>query len=347
MELEIVFETRSELVLKDGASVGNIHSSLDFVTGSSLRGALAARWLEERPADERFLDLFERQVMVGDATPATDCEARTFPIPRSIQRCKASCPNPTVVDRLAEGLDPGLGAEPFCGHCGGGYAPTAGYISQDGTLVSVPLRPRGQTANDEDGTAAHESLRYRDTIPKGTKFVSCIRGHRKKVEAFLDGSRLDEGSRLRVGESRSTRGSLEVTKIRWQEPRECDELEVAIVLCSRAIMLDPWLRPTTRVIAEADDRLAIEHPLTVQPLKWAGPLTPVAGWNGGQGIPKPTDQAVPAGSTFAFMLENGAAIRSQGVGVRRAEGFGEVQLIGASQHAELAAAVAKEGGERS
>jgi CRISPR-associated protein Csx10 len=350
--LELVFEATDDVVLKDGASIGNVHRSLDFVPGSSLRGALAARWMRDQPVDDEFRRLFDTAVRVGDATPMSATSARTMPVPRSIQRCKASCPAPTVVDRVAAAVG---GAEdlPACQSCGGRFKPLNGYVGPDGSKSTVELVARGQTATTSLGTALEGSLRYREAIKAGSRFVSSLRGEEADLQRFRDRCGIEEGMRLRVGESRSTRGSIRLSEIRPASLAIDGEDFFAVVLFSRAILVDHHLRPVVEPLSESDgcfaeefdsaeqfDDGSVPEPVgTGRPMRWTAPPQPVAGWNGGQGVPKPIDMAVPAGSTYIYGLEHPEVVAADAVGLRRTEGFGELAVLSVQQHADLREAI--------
>ncbi len=333
--VEAVFEAADEIVLKDGASIGNVHRSLDFIPGSSIRGALAGRWLQRRAADDEFVHLFDTAVSVGDATPMSQNGQRTMPIPWSLQRCKAGCPRPTVVDRIHDVIDADGGLS-LCPNCSGGFKPMSGYLTVDGSVGSCPLVPRGQTAA-AGGTAEEGMLRYREAIPAGSRFVSAVGGSEESVERFLERCDVQAGLRLRVGESRSTRGALELVELRSAPTRLFDEKQemFAVVMRSRAIVVDLYLRPDVHPYPLSLEHFPLTFDGTEDPIRWMAPPAPVAGWNGGQGIPKPVDLALPAGSAFLYELLTPAVARQEGVGLRRAEGFGEVELVTPEEHAGL------------
>lgn len=343
--IEIVFETDSEIVLRDGPSVGNAFKSLDFVPGSALRGAFAGKWFSQRSADEEFDDLFNRSVRVCDARPLSTGGLRTFPVPNSISRCKSGCPEPTVSDGFAQQLQHAANPaapppSPLCSACGGALKPVGGYVDAEGNPpASARLRPRGQTATADDA-ALDGSLRYREALPRGEQLASWLVGPSDALNRFVEACDITGGLVINVGESRSTRGRLRVRAASPVDLPDQEDSDVLVVLASRTITVDDHLRPHDHFVdVVSDDGERALMGANGAPMRWLGRTVPVAGWNSGQGIPKPTDWALSAGTAAAYELLGdrcfGDRFIDHGVGLRRTEGFGEVVLLNSEEHSQL------------
>ncbi len=149
---------------------------------------------------------------------------------------------------------------------------------------------------------------------------------------------------LWVGADRSTSGRVHV---RIGGPRRArpgrsvaeraaawPEGEIALTARSPLLLADPWLRPARH----ADDALIARvlglGPGQVEVAPFTAVRTrPLGGWHAAAGLPKPAEFAMVAGSAIRVRLsgvDRGELLgrldelEADGVGMRRAEGFGDV-----------------------
>lgn len=91
--LEVTIKTLSPVVLTTSSTNGVLIKSVDFISGSVLRGVLAGRFIKEQRLgklaheDEDFVNLFFNQLRFVDAYPVVNNQ-RTIPVPQSIQKRK-------------------------------------------------------------------------------------------------------------------------------------------------------------------------------------------------------------------------------------------------------------------
>lgn len=119
-----------------------------------------------------------------------------------------------------------------------------------------------------------------------------------------------------------------------------DALYVPITLTSDAILYDPLLRARLRLSGQDLVAFGLEDaPLIFH----AASTRQVAGWSELWGLPRADDWAISMGSVFLFALpraddatfESLLRLEEQGIGLRRAEGFGMVSVANLF-HTELA-----------
>jgi len=196
-------------------------------------------------------------------------------------------------------------------------------------------------------TVFYTSRSVDDWIKTGSKFrQTCFRGVTQATDDQVAALRKVAGMPLFVGADR-TRGYGELRldiAPREEEPPSHDVVTwdaafrellgvstptgiyVALMLASHAILVDRFLRPT------ADLDLGIDQFAPV--MKVAGGVT-IRGWNSAHGLPKSDDTGVRMGSVYLFRYEGNdpdslalqlAELRHSGIGLRREEGFGAIEI---------------------
>jgi hypothetical protein len=347
-------------VFPSGTGRRNSSDCFDHVPCGVLRGALAARWLSSRPADEDFHRIFLGDTRFGPGAPTTADGVITSPVPRSRLCCKVDGDHPWIdtvasiatFDVRAYEQDRASTRERACAKCRSAVKHRAGWEWVDDGDIAHRLRPSFEDVTRTamlDGRNRDGSLFSDSALPKGCQFTAEITGG--SAADVVEALGLAEGTRLRMGRSRTTNGTVSITGIEvldattsatvWDQldnqwtPRDGDE-EVAlgspglvVVLTSPAIVLDAFQRPTTTIGCPTGMTLVDSFVDTEY----------VHGWNAAQGLPKPPDVAVSAGSTFVFVREDGASDlpladsvddlaiwMRDGIGLRRSEGFGAVTV---------------------
>jgi len=323
--LEVRVTAEEPLALGVVPQSGNVVDSWAHVPGSVLRGALAAAWIAEHgppnaappTAHEGFLRLFEGEVRYGRLL--ADGSAIE---PLSVRRCKYR-PRPgcrqTAEDLAADhNGDPPARLE-SCPACGGPLALGKGRV------VGVRLEEVGRTELDDDETAKQGNLFTRRQLPAGT----VLRGRIAGADPWL----AQPPERIWLGGRRSTggRARLAITPASPTPARPRTDGKILLRLEAPAILVDRATRP---LLDLPEDELSetLDTQVRVE-RRWLRP-TLARGWHAASGLPKPVDHALAAGSTFLLSTATGTSpdpaalsrLAEAGIGLRRAEGFGEVAV---------------------
>jgi len=333
--ITITVESLSPLYLGDSPQVGNHRSSAKFISGSTLRGALARRWFDahdDEMVDRKlFTELFDRAVRWPALHPQ-----ETIRVPLSVQRCKYR-PTPkcfsTAIDVAFQIDDFDIGeANARCSECDGPLELVKGELIARDEASNVARMSRTSVSLDRDEVAADGNLFTRDGISKGTVLV----GTATAISATLSGAAIEwieglKGTMLRVGGRRSIAGSVRITDVTVSGqdvggiPAGSD---VALRLHSGAIVVDEF---GSNSLHAADILRLSALDADLRGRAFLRPIS-VGGWNMLTGTARPVDTAVAPGSTIVVRLrrdhtpEELADLRRRGIGTRQPEGFGDVLL---------------------
>ncbi len=278
-----------------------------LITGATLRGALAAWWLRRKDQDATFRELFDGEVRFGPLI-RDDCLLENL----SVTACKyhQGDRHPRYFDRAFH-----TGAQPVCG---GLPEPLKGRIIAR-TGSSADLTMNTSTAiNPSTGTALDAALYSRESNAKGAMFTGSIVGDASLVAELPTTERLTFGGRAGV------QGAAEVTITVRPSPTVPDGRAVVRSL-SPIILVDDAGRPSL------DLKSALARHGVLAERVFAGRVTTegAGGWHAASGLPKPTDLAVARGSVAVLTGDRVAVTKllDHGVGIRRAEGFGFLELV--------------------
>lgn len=336
-----------ELALGGRPEAGNLVPGLPFVPGSTLRGALAARWQGDRAAEEFQRIFLSGSVRFGYLYPRSG-QAAARPMPLARHTCKL---RPGEVPRGHGFVD--LLLEPEAARC-----PMEGC---GGRLV--PWSPAFQGASGEPAerlvVSPHNRIDFeRQTVPEGGLFAYEVLPEGRRLRGYLraDGAEemavllgglglaVGDAFRLRVGRRKGVLGYLECRLLpydgldggvglfpdagtvpgRWPEGEA-----VRVDLLTPAVVTDAFLRYRDSLAPE-DLGLARE--------RFDGAFARsqrVAGWNRAHRLPKGDEVAVQAGSSYLLRRPPSGAeeelltlteAASRGIGSRRTEGFGVVSI---------------------
>ena len=320
----VTVTAQQPLALGVTSEVSFFTDSHPFVPGSVLRGALAAAWIAEYgpPTAEnpdadpsRFRELFDGGIRYGPLYAAGSTR-----VPISVLRCKypnESACDTTVVDQAFEATVP-------CPGCGRRLEQSKGALTSP---AGGTLRRTVRTSIDEaTGRAREGELYAKAAIPAGTVLTGTIHG----ADAWLRQSRT-----LRLGGRRSVGGGATFCA----EPGPAVDAgdltlppgtPLVVRLVSPAIFVDVAGRPRLEPDPTLD--LAGAQPGVVVPDRsWTRPVT-WEGWHAASRLPKPVETCAAAGSTYRFTGEPHALARladrilREGIGLRRAEGFGVAEI---------------------
>jgi CRISPR-associated protein Csx10 len=314
------------LALRQPAQVGDrarsdlVLSTHGHIPGSVVRGAFAAAWIaahgEPGPGSgrlrEEFLRLFEGPVRFG---PLFCGEP---PTPLSVLGHKYPAGDGCAFAQTDRATDANLPDR--CPDCGSPMEPVTALGDQGGRT-----RRRTSVAIGAGTVAISGMIVTRDTLEEGQVF----RGHLIAEEPELLDA-LSVFRRVRVGGRRTTHGAADVAVDAAAEPpppQVRDDGRVVIRLRSPGVFVDDWGRPSRDPnLAELAELLGSTARVKHRWARWQA----VGGWHVASGLPKPTELAVPAGSTYVVETERPpdeaalAALSRRGLGLRRHEGFGDV-----------------------
>jgi CRISPR-associated protein Csx10 len=217
--------------------------------------------------------------------------------------------------------------------------------------VSVKMVLRGH--NDRawrSGTTREGRLFARQNIARGQKFQGALRALTQEGEQALTQlvkNCLDNGScEIPIGRQPGClwieledRGG---TPPYWQQHDLQidgeDSSILTVTLLSDALLLDHWLRPLPLLSAEDVASALNLNSNSVELLYHFSALREVSGWNSAHSRPRETELAVAAGSAFCYLVNWPpkmsvdkrrsclSAWQQRGVGLRTAEGFGEIRI---------------------
>lgn len=351
--LRYLLTPRTAISAGRGAQVGNTRAAYDIVPGTVVRGALAAAWFTNAvagfggPHPQRTFDaLFGRAMTVGAAIPTLDGQSPVL-VPMSAARCKY----PRTEDCYRHWHD--LVDDPevhVCPGCGGKLASGRGWELPSGARDGAWLVSHTRTELEE-GAAKKDALFTRQALrPTVTLSGTLIIDHHGQVDVPSDIASgiawLKAKRHVSIGGQRSILGRChwEATEVVEEPPSKAVpsstsapgiESTLAVRLAAPAILLDEFGAPSLDLRAEVHRILTsagIEAEVTARH-GWTRPLI-VGGWHGVAGLPKPEEWALHPGSMVVVSTVDvaaAAAALAPGVGVRRNEGFGQVDSMLASQ----------------
>ena len=324
---------RVDLLLEEPATLG-IESETAFrrdvyryVPGIVLRGALAAVWIGRHGlptgrSGDRFRELFEVGLRPGPLLPKDG-----YLRPLSVTGCKRPPDErhaqASLRDQAFEGDQlacpvPGCGGPVEAGRGEVEFPPGASLLM---TLTHV--------AHEPDGVAANGGLHARRYLRPGTRLTGRLSA---PADDFLDG--FAAGGDIWLGGRRTVAGRATLT-LTPESPVPAADLaageQVALRLESPGVFVDDAGRPTSNPVPDLSAALGVAVEQVEVERRWWRPVA-VRGWHAATGLPKPTDHAVAAGSTWLLRLlepvagDRLAALAVHGLGLRRTEGFGQAVL---------------------
>lgn len=347
--LRVLVTAQQPLALGTGSEVAFFTNSHPYAPGSVLRGALAAAWIAEYgPPDRagtdvvaRFRRLFDGAVRFGPLLPEG-----SYRVPLSVRRCKY--PRTDPCQRYALDLafeDAAVG----CPGCGRRPQPSRGTLVLPGRTA---LRRTTRTSIDPDtGRAKEHELYAHGALPAGTVLIGEIVGEVPEADAAW----LRAPRALRLG-GRRTVGGLAAYRIE-PEPGAATASGAAVApggalesgaapgptvsgdrlvlrLVSPAIFVDlagrPCAEPHPELDLDAGPEADAAGVATLR-RRWVRSGT-WSGWHAASKLPKPVEFCAEAGSTYLFQGEPAALTAlarravADGIGLRRAEGFGVVEM---------------------
>lgn len=322
---EVIAIARQGLAIGGPAEVGFDKATLRYVPGSTLRGALASVWITEygTPAAgsqwrEEFIRLFERDIRYGPLF-----QDGTAVVPLSATWCKY----PSTPACAAWSADAAVDGDSLtCPHCGNGTD------TGKGEVAGVRMRRVLRTELDDAGRPIDGRLYARHELESGVTYRGRIAGTDPWLEQARD---------IWLGGRTSTRGLVTVSvtpesgEPATATPPASARADGALVvrLTSPAIIVDDAGRPTFNPVPEILRVLRLPaSAVEVDGRRcWTRPVR-VGGWHAASGLPKPTELAMEMGSVVTLLLRDQPGpdalrrLAADGIGLRRIEGFGAVQV---------------------
>ncbi|MBT8225757.1 MAG: hypothetical protein HKP61_22365 [Dactylosporangium sp.] len=314
--LHVTVVAQQPLALGIASEVSFFTDSHPFVPGSVLRGALAAAWIADHGPPERgtghvdqFRELFDGDIRYGPLFPTGSQRE-----PLSVLHCKYPTTDACRTVAVDLAFNQAAGSCPACGRA---LEPSKGALTLP---TDMTLHRRVRTSIEPTtGRAKDGELYATAAVPPGTTLTGTIHG----VDPWLGQSRT-----LRLGGRRSVGGAAEYTAT----PAPADSLSLnpgdplVIRLTSPAILVDVAGRPRL----DPDPELDLQETVAMngawfRPLRWEG-------WHAASKLPKPAELCAAAGSTYRLTGEHqtlqqiGDRLLRDGIGLRRAEGFGVVEV---------------------
>lgn len=247
---------------------------------------------------------------------ATDQLARLEPL--SWVRCKyptAACPT-TWHDEV-------VSTRRECPVCRGPLKAGRGWnVPQQWSVSTTRTALTGGVAVDQQ-LYSRRALRHRGIRLVGSVRVRDDLAPKEALEWLLASKEISVGGQL------STMGRCSWTCIKVDEPSEVGEPGAyALRLLSPAVLVDNLGAPTLDLAAAVKGHVRAAGGHVQLGLTRIRP-TSVSTWHGVAGLPKPEDWAVEAGSVVQLRSidQVGLQALSQGVGIRRLEGYGTVSLV--------------------
>lgn len=333
--LNLSVAARQALFLRSAPRAGNHQTTATSVSGSTVRGALAALWLADHDQpDDVFRELFEG----GVAWPALRPVGHVV-VPMSVRRCKYR-PQPgceaTAHDTFMSPSRQPDQPEPTCTVCGGPLELSKGDLVATIREAVPETVTRTSVQLEDSETAKDGQLFSRDALAAGTRLDGAAplpRPLSHPARRWIEGL---EGRTLRVGGRRSVAGAVRVEHVAWSSlatPAATPTgTQVALRLVTPAVVLDAFGATTTQP-QHLLRGTVLEHHLKVNAAASFVRPEIVGGWNALAQLPRPDDTAWSPGSTVIAEVVHPsgisgdlwAAFVAAGVGTRRSEGLGGLE----------------------
>lgn len=337
------------LIGQVGSGEENSSLSVDYIAGSTLRGALIGRYLQAHgdfdfdklPDDSPIRRLFfNGEVTFLNAYLQDDQEQRSLPTPQSwkVEKDETDIDHATVIDAAIGDLaaldDPkSLKHRPYC--------------AIDGEILTL-YKPKRQSGLHNASTERYvkregDSFVFRyDALAPGQTFCGVILSADTTLLDQIEG--LLEEPNLFLGGSRSAGyGHTVLSAVAqcpdWQEyivPTVDDppDGKITLTLLSDAILRNAYGQFTTDLLA-----LPAIQTLQVEPTAGFVSTGLTGGFNRKWGLPMPQAPVLRAGSVWTFPKTAELALQTlveNGIGERRGEGFGRI-AVNWQQHKVLGA----------
>lgn len=363
MELNVKIVARSPICLSSSYT-GFTSQTIEYISGSALRGALAGAYLRagRSAEDPLFRELFmSEQVSFPNLYPGASGSA---PIPMSARSCKRfpgsgdDASEHGVFDRLMEmtaSEKQDVTNSLRCPRCSSPLDRINGFYHRTGKVArNIKVKKRLMThvgISRLTGTAEEGFLYSLEVLEEGQEFsgqIICADHLADKLQGLLEQFR----GELFVGTARTRGlGRLSIADISPSKPVAPDlktfdqryranvndtapkGVYFTLTLLSDAILQDDFFR--YQGVIGVDHLVAYGlKSEAIEPQEYLAQQIRIQGWNSAAGWPKEDNIGIRKGSVFLYhysgetaVLQNAMLkIQQTGIGGRRAEGFGRVSV---------------------
>ncbi len=240
---------QEEVIISQRAATLGGHSSLDYLPGTNLLGAVAANnWYADLSEQAAYSVFHSGKVRFGNALPLSKTNRLSYPMPLcwhqqktgaaaiQYQRLQSQNVLNYQLDKYAEGIQP--------------VQLRHGYIALDGYVTQASRHLRMKTAiNPKTGRASQGQLFGYTSLPQGLRFGFVLEAD-DDVSTDLFAKIVTKISRdLRLGRSRYVEyGHVKVEEANWIEDQRHLSNEattdITFWLLADLALLDEWGQPT-------------------------------------------------------------------------------------------------------
>lgn len=353
---------QDEICIAMRQEAGNQYETLDYIPGRLIWGALAALTgvsPGKRPDDTFMRVFYSGDVIFANLYPAAKTIERATPVPLSARTRKSK--QGFLLDELGDG--PGEYAGGVCDWLLHGVPPDAdhdefkrfpGFYAGDPPSCQGVMVPRTFiTQHERDnrrGVTREGRLFTRQLLTHGTAFLGYLRSNSaagdQAVMQVCSRAGITVPGSLEVSVGRSPgRITLEILPeeqapgvllppLQSLEPDT--PLQFTVTCLSDTLLVDDYLRSLQQVSCDLLQRRVGSVVKRCRRERFFSTTAILPGWNGAYQRPCEEEVAIAKGSAFLFTCElaHGKtaedlllalnALQQQGLGLRRAEGFGEI-----------------------
>ncbi|MCI0692464.1 hypothetical protein L0337_10735 [candidate division KSB1 bacterium] len=359
MKMKFVLKPEAPIAILRSRATSQFVKTLDYLPGSTVRGAFAEIFINKRGIDHDFKRIFvEERIRFSDFLPSNSTDLPLL-MPLTAAACKRHGleHQESLRDRLWEEMKSSSPAKQRC-QCGEPLDRIAGYLSDMATKQKVEIgkQLRMHVGISRTTGSAMQGLLFSyemltERSASALMFVGTLEADEvdaAEVFAILQ-QVVPDREHLSIGKARTrglgelsivSRGEWTVPKDfefneRWQNFNKNDSAECffAITLDSHLALKDKLGRPVLDDLSAAHFGFSEKEQVKLL-ARFLAPAV-VAGWNAAQGLPKPDTHAISRGSVLAFSAPKDSAealrehlqqLETEGLGERRAEGFGKLTV---------------------
>ncbi|MFY8299507.1 RAMP superfamily CRISPR-associated protein [Pseudoalteromonas sp. SS15] len=226
MKIYFVLTTKDPIIVSQNNATTS-HECLDYIPGSALLGAIAARLYKDLSEQQSWEIFHSGAVKFGPSYPIVD-NNQALPTPASWHFVKGQ--NPIEANKLNKTVISNHAHSDFLREEGQQYKQCrAGYITGLGNSASVQKTVHTKTAIDEQsGIAKESSLFSYSAIAEEQLFLGWIES---ESDEYLDLIKTALSGPITIGRSRNTEfGRVTITPIDLVEPKETNQCSDKLVI---------------------------------------------------------------------------------------------------------------------
>ncbi len=329
--IELLITLQDDCIFSEHNATEGAHRALDYIPGSALLGATAARLYQEIGNSRAFDWFHSGKMRFGNAYPLTKEGYQTFPMPAcwhqakgksSIEGNKVDADKVWRLDKRENNTLPD-NQQP--------QQLRSGYISLNGSVVNSEKSFRMKTAiNAETGRAKDAALFGYDALQAGQRFYAQIHCDNDFKDAELQKLKNVFASPVLLGRSRSAeygRVTIDIISTHNTISQKNSDLEITLWLLSDLMAIDqygqPTLTPNSKDLGLPEGEILAEKSF----LRTRRYST----WNAKKQSYEMERQVISKGSVLVYKLESALTEEhlnriKMGLGIERQAGLGQVWL---------------------